>query len=149
MPEGGARTFLLAAMPLSFVIGSQVCGLGFKACSTVCHLTNLSLIVLASGLAFRMHRGLSIGPILIPMVVLGLLPHCICHAPINVVWQGIFGGYSPTCNMVPLAVVLFSVAALRGFRFRASTIMTGVLLVMIVFMAAGNPLIGLPWEGCV
>jgi hypothetical protein len=60
-----------------------------------------------------------------------------------------FGGVSPTCNMVPLAVTLFSVTALRGIRPRASATLSGVLTGMIVFMAVGNPLVGFPWTGCV
>lgn len=74
------------------------------------------------------------------MVILGLAPHCVCEAPINTIWQSALGGYSPTCNMVPLAVALFSVTALKGVRPRASAALSGVLLGMIVFMAVGNPL---------
>jgi hypothetical protein len=149
VPEGWLRGFLLLAMPLAYVLGSQVCGLGLKACSVVCHAINLSLIGLATVTAVRLHRGQSVGAVLVPMVVLGLTPHCVCHAPINVLWHSALGGFSPTCNMVPLAATLFSVTALRGIRPRYSAALAGVMLGMIVFMAVGNPLVGFPWQGCV
>jgi hypothetical protein len=149
IPEGRLRQFLLISIPLAYVLGSQVCGLGLKACSGWCHAINLSLIGLGTATAYRLHRGQSVGALLVPMVILGLTPHCVCDAPINEIWQGVFGGYSPTCNMVPLAVTLFSVAAMKGARPQLSAGLSGVMLGMIVFMAVGNPLIGLPWSGCV
>jgi len=51
--------------------------------------------------------------------------------------------------MVPLGVTLFSVAALKGVRTKASAAISGVLSGMIVFMAVGNPLFSFPWSGCV
>jgi hypothetical protein len=51
--------------------------------------------------------------------------------------------------MVPLAVTLFSVTALRGYRPRISAVLSGVMTGMIVFTAVGNPLFSFPWTGCV
>jgi hypothetical protein len=149
VPEGGLRWFLLASMPLAFVLGSQVCGVGLKACGVLCHGTNLVAIVLAGATAYRMHRGKSIGVTLVPLVIVALVPHCVCHAPVNTLWHSALGGVAPTCGLVPLAAVLFSVSALRGARPRASAGLSMMMLGMIVFMAVGNPLIGFPWRGCV
>jgi hypothetical protein len=38
---------------------------------------------------------------------------------------------------------------MKGARPILSAALSGVMLGMIVFMAVGNPLIGLPWSGCV
>jgi hypothetical protein len=149
MPDGRLRLFLLFSMPLAFVLGSQVCGVGLKACTVACHVTNIAAIGLAGATAFRLHRGRAIGPTLIPLIVVALVPHCVCHAPVNVIWHGIFGGYAPTCGLVPMAAALFSVAALKGARTRLSATMTAAMLGVIAFMAVGNPLIGFPWEGCI
>jgi hypothetical protein len=136
-------------MPMAFVLGSQVCGTGLKACTVACHVTNIASIALAGTTAIRAHRGRSVAPTLIPLIVVALVPHCVCSAPVNVIWHGVFGGYAPTCGMVPMAAVLFSVAALKGARPRLSATLTAVMLGVIAFMAVGNPLIGFPWEGCV
>jgi hypothetical protein len=149
VPEGRLRQLLLLSLPVAYILGSQVCGLGLASCGVACTAINLSLIGLATGTAVQIHRGKSVGALLIPMVILGLAPHCVCAAPINTIWHGMFGGVSPTCNMVPLAVTLFSVTALRGIKPRASATLSGVLTGMIVFMAVGNPLVGFPWTGCV
>jgi hypothetical protein len=149
MPEGRVRLFLLLSMPIAFVLGSQVCGTGLKACTVACHVTNFASIALAGVTAIRAHRGHSVAPTLIPLIVVALVPHCVCSAPVNVIWHGVFGGYAPTCGMVPMAAVLFSVAALKGARPRLSATLTAVMLGVIAFMAVGNPLIGFPWEGCV
>ena len=148
-PTGWLRNALLVSIPLAYVLGSQVCGLGLASCGAACTAINLSLIGLGTATSYRIYRGQSIGWFLIPMVILGLTPHCVCEAPINTIWQSALGGYSPTCNMVPLAVTLFSVAALKGVRTRASAAISGVLSGMIVFMAVGNPLFSFPWSGCV
>lgn len=148
-PQGRFYQALLLSMPLAYILGSQVCGLGLASCGIACTAINLSLIGLSTATAVQIHRGKSVGALLIPIVILGLVPHCVCHAPINTIWHGIFGGVSPTCNMVPLAVTLFSVAALRGIRPRASAALSGVMTGMIVFMAVGNPLFSFPWPGCV
>ena len=136
-------------MPLACVLGSQVCGLGLASCGIACTVINLSLIGLSTAPAIRIHRGQPIGAFLIPIVILALTPHCVCEAPINTIWHSVLGGYSPTCNMVPLAVTLFAVSALKGVRPRASAALAGMMLGMIVFMAVGNPLVGFPWPGCV
>jgi hypothetical protein len=47
LPKGRLRQFLLLAMPLAFVLDSQICGLGVKACSTLCNVISVSLIGLA------------------------------------------------------------------------------------------------------
>jgi hypothetical protein len=148
-PKGWLRTALLVSIPLAYVLGSQVCGLGLASCGAACTAINLSLISLGTATSYRLYRGKSIGWFLIPMVILGLTPHCVCEAPINTIWQTVLGGYSPTCNMVPLAVTLFSVAALKGVRTKVSSALSGVLSGMIVFMAVGNPLFSFPWSGCV
>lgn len=148
-PKGGLRLFLLIATPLAFILDSQICGLGLKACTVVCHLLSYSLIVLAVVTAIQIHRGKSAGPFLIPMVILSLVPHCVCHAPINVIWHSIFSGYAPTCFVMPLAVALFSLTALRGLRTRFSTALVVLMLVVIAFVAVGNALLGFPWQGCV
>ncbi|MCJ7535291.1 MAG: hypothetical protein WBD62_10945 [Anaerolineales bacterium] len=79
---------------------------------------------------------------------MGLTPHCVREAPINTIWHTALGGYSKTCNMVPLAVTLFSVAALKGVQTKASSAISGVLSGMIVFIAVSNPLFSFPWSGC-
>ncbi len=149
VPEGRLRGFLLLSMPLAFVLGSQVCGVGLKGCTVLCHVTNIASIGLAGTTAYRLHRGKSIGVTLIPLVVVALVPHCVCHAPVNVLWHGMLGGVAPTCGLVPLAATLFAVAALRGVRPTSSAVLTAAMLGVIVFMAVGNPLIGFPWQGCV
>jgi ABC-type transport system involved in cytochrome c biogenesis permease subunit len=50
---------------------------------------------------------------------------------------------------MPLAVVLFSLTALKGFRTRFSTILVVLMLIVITFCAVGNALLGFPWQGCV
>ncbi len=121
-PEGGFRQILILSIPLAFVLSSQVCGLGLRACNTFCHVSNLLLIVLAVVVAIRLHRDQSVGAILIPMVVIGLIPHCVCHAPINVLWHSILCGVSPACEMMPLAATLIAVMALRGIRPRSGSV---------------------------
>lgn len=148
-PTGRLRQYLLISIPLAYVLGSQVCGLGLASCGTACTVINLSLIGLGTATSIRLYRGQSVGGLLIPMVILGFTPHCVCGAPINTIWQSALGGYSPTCNMVPLAATLFSVTALKGVRPIASAALSMVLIGMIVFMAVGNPLVGFPWTGCV
>lgn len=148
-PGGWLRNAMLISIPLAYILGSQVCGPGLASCGTACTVINLSLIGLGTATSYRLYRGQSVGWFLIPMVILGLLPHCVCEAPINTLWHGALGGFSPTCNMVPLGVTLFSIAALKGVRTKASAAISGVLSGMIVFMAVGNPLFSFPWSGCV
>jgi hypothetical protein len=97
----------------------------------------------------RLHRGRSAAPILIPMVAIGLVPHCVCHAPINTLWHGVLGGVAPTCEMVPLAATLFAVPALRGVRPRGGAVLVGALYGVMVFIIVGGALFGFPWQGCV
>jgi hypothetical protein len=149
VPTGGLRTFLILAIPIVFVLDSQICGLGLKACTVVCHVLTYSLIGLATVTAIQLYRGKSVGPFLVPMVVLSLIPHCVCQAPINTIWHSIFGGYAPTCYVIPLAATLFSISALRGVRTRWSAALVVVLLAVTVFIVVGNPLLGFPWQGCV
>ena len=149
LPKGGIRMFLIIAIPLSYIIDSQICGLGLKACNTACHILSYLLLVLASVLAIQLYRNKPVALFLIPTVILSLIPHCTCHAPINTIWHSLFGGVAPTCFVMPLAVVLFSLTALRGFRTRLSTIFVVLMLIVITFCAVGNPLLGFPWQGCV
>ena len=149
MPDGKLRQYLIVSIPLAFVVSSQVCGLGFSACNATCHIANLVLIALAILTAVRLHRGQSVGALLAPMIVVGLIPHCVCHAPIDVLWHRAFLGFAPTCEMVPLAATLFSVAALRGVRPRSGSVLVGVLFAVMVFIIAGGLLFGFPWQGCV
>ncbi len=146
-PTGWLRNVLLISIPLAYVLGSQVCGLGSASCGAAFTAINLSLIGLGTATSYRIYRGQSAGWFLNPMVILGLTPHCMCAAPINTIWHSALGDYSPTCNMVPLAVTLFAVAALKGVRTRASAAISGVQSGMIVFMAVGNPLFSFPWSG--
>ena len=148
-PTGRLRTFLLLAIPIAFVLDSQICGLGFKACTVLCHVLTYSLSGLAIVTAIQLYRGKSVGPWLVAMVVLSLIPHCVCKAPINVIFQNLFGGYAPTCYVIPLAATLFSISALKGVRTRWSAILVGVLLAVTLFIVVGNPLVGFPWQGCV
>jgi hypothetical protein len=148
-PAGGLRMFLLLAIPLSYIIDSQICGLGFKACNTACHILSYVLLVLAAVIAVQLYRRKSVVPFLIPIVILSVVPHCTCPAPINIIWHSLFGGIAPTCFVMPLAVVLFSLTALRGFRSRFSTILIVLMLIVITFCAVGNALLGFPWQGCV
>ncbi len=149
LPKGGLRLFLLVAIPLSYLLDSQICGLGLKACNTVCHIFSYLLFVLAVLIAFKLFQGKSVGLLLIPTVVLSVIPHCTCHAPINGIWQNLFGGAAPTCFIMPLAVVLFSLAALRGLRTRFSSFLVILMLIVITFIVIGNALLGFPWEGCI
>jgi len=149
LPRGGLRMFLLLAMPLSYIIDSQICGLGLKACNTACHVLSYLLLVLAAVIAIQLYRGKSVVPFLIPTIILSVVPHCTCHAPINTIWHSLFGGVAPTCFVMPLAVVLFSLTALRGFRTRLSTIFVVLMLIVITFCAVGNALLGFPWQGCI
>jgi hypothetical protein len=149
VPEGKLRQFLLVSMPLAFIVSSQVCGLGLRACNIVCHTTNLLLIVLAAVTAIRLHRGQTIGAVLVPMIIIALLPHCVCFAPINILWHRMMGGYAPTCEMMPLAAVLYSVAALRGVRPQLGTGLVVLLFVVMIFIIVGSILFGFPWQGCV
>lgn len=148
-PKGGLRIFLLLAIPLSYIIDSQICGLGLKACNTTCHVFSYLLLVLATAIAIQLYRNKSVVLFLIPAVILSLIPHCTCHAPINTIWHSIFGGVAPTCFVMPLAVVLFSLTALRGFRTRLSTVFVALMLIVITFCAVGNAFFGFPWPGCV
>ena len=148
-PTGNLRIFPLLAIPIAFVLDSQICGLGLKACTIVCHVLTYSLIGLATATAIQLYRGKSVGPLLVPMVVLSLIPHCVCQAPINTIWQGIFGGYVPAYYVIPLAATLFSISALRGVRTCWSAALVGVLLAVTVFIVVGNPLVGFPWQECV
>ena len=52
-PQGTLRGLLLVSIPLAYVLASQYCGLGLKACNAVCHATNLSLIGLTTVTAIR------------------------------------------------------------------------------------------------
>ncbi len=54
-------------------------------------------------IAIRLHKGQQVGIFLVPLVVVALVPHCVCHAPINTLWHRMLGGVAPTCEMVPLA----------------------------------------------
>ena len=111
-PTGGLRTFLILAIPVAFILDSQICGLGFASCSTLCNVISFTMIGLGTATAIQLYRGKSVGALLVPMVVIGLIPHCTCIAPINTIFHNVLGGYSPTCQVIPLAATLFSVAAL-------------------------------------
>ena len=149
VPEQRLRLFLLLSIPLAFVVSSQVCGLGLRACNAVCHITNLALIGLGTVTAVRLHRGKSVAPFLIPMIVVGLIPHCVCHAPINLAWHGMLGGVAPTCEMIPLGATLFAVAGLRGVRPRSGIVLVAALFGVMAFIIVGGLLFGFPWQGCV
>jgi hypothetical protein len=149
IPKGNQKLFLLAAIPFSFILDSQICGLGLMACSTTCNLISLATIALALILAFRINRDKPIVIVLVPIVILSTIPHCICDAPINTIWRNLFNGVAPTCYIIPLATTLFALTALRGRRSRLSTIFVVVMLIITLFIAVGNPLFGFPWEGCV
>lgn len=149
LPQGAVRQLLLLAMPLAFALDSQICGLGLKSCTWVCNLISVALIGLSALTAVRLYRGQSVSLLLALIVILGLVPHCVCDAPINVIWHRLLGGYAPTCQVIPLTATLFSVSALRGRRVAWSAAMVVVLLVVIAFIVVGNPLFGFPWQGCV
>lgn len=149
LPSGGLRTFLLLAIPIAFVLDSQICGLGLKACSTLCNVISFTMIGLGTLTAIQLYRDKSVGVLLGLMVVIGLIPHCQCGAPINTIFHSLFGGYSPTCQVIPLTSTLFAFSAIRGYRTIISAILVAVLLIVIVFIALGNPLFGFPWVGCV
>lgn len=147
--HGRLRTLLLVSLPLAYALGSQVCGTGLRACGVLCHATNLAGIGLGATVAYRVSRGQSIVVPLGLLIAVSLVPHCVCDAPVNVLWREVFAGTAPTCEVVPLAAALFSVAALRGVRTGASALLAGAMLVVIVFIAVGNPMFGFPWQGCV
>jgi hypothetical protein len=148
-PEGKFRLYLIISIPLAFIVSSQVCGIGLSACNTLCHVTNIALIILAIFTAIRIHRGQTISGLLIPMVIIALIPHCVCFAPINTIWHNIFGGVAPTCEMMPLAASFYSIMALRGVRPQLSTILVVIIFVVMVFIIVGGLLFGFPWQGCV
>ncbi|MEE9553870.1 MAG: hypothetical protein V3W18_06185 [candidate division Zixibacteria bacterium] len=148
-PKGRFRQILLFSIPCAFILSSQVCGLGIRACNTVCHLSNLSLIALAVITAIRLYRRQSVGGILIPMVVIGLIPHCVCHAPINVLWHSILGGVSPACEMIPLAASLIAVMALRGIRIRPGSVLIAIFFGVMIFIIIGGLFLKFLWQGCV
>jgi len=149
VPKGRIRQFLLASIPLSFILASQYCGLGLEACTVLCNVISFTMMELGAVTAYRIHRGQSIGAVLILTVIIGLIPHCVCHAPINAIWHSIPGSVAPTCQVIPLAATLFAVSALRGARPRLSAGIVGMLLLVTVFIVVGNPVLGFPWEGCV
>ncbi len=148
IPTGRLQTFLVASIPVAFIIDSQICGLGLQACSMLCNVISFTMIGLGVVTAVQLYRGKSVGAFLVPMVVIGLIPHCTCGAPINIIFQNLLGGYSPTCQVIPLATTMFAVSAMRGVRTRWSAALVAVLLVVMVFIAVGNPLWGFPWMGC-
>jgi hypothetical protein len=149
IPSGKLRNYLLLSIPLAFILSSQVCGLGVRACNFICHLTNLSLIGLAAVTSIRLHRNKPVVSLLISMIVISFIPHCVCHAPINILWHRTLSGFAPTCEMVPMAAVLFSVTALRGRRPHASTVLSVAMLGIILFITVGSSFFGFPWKGCV
>jgi hypothetical protein len=106
IPTGTFQQLLLISMPLGFVLDSQICGLGLKSCTILCNVISFSMIGLSTVTAFRIQRGQSIGAFVAPMVVVGLIPHCTCVAPINTIFQNVLGGYAPTCQVMPLAASL-------------------------------------------
>jgi len=61
-PKGGLRIFLLLAIPLSYIIDSQICGLGLKTCNTTCHVFSYLLLVLATAIAIQLYRNKSVVP---------------------------------------------------------------------------------------
>lgn len=148
-PTGGLRIFLAASILLAFILDSQICGLGLAGCSTLCNAISFTMIGLGTITAIRLYQGKSVGALLIPMVVIGLIPHCTCHAPINTIWHSILGGYAPTCQVIPLATTLFAVSAFKGVRTFLSAGLVGMLLVVTLFIVVGNPLWSFPWAGCV
>ena len=146
-PKGRMRIILLSAIPLAFILDSQICGLGFKACSIGCHVISYSLIGLSIITAYQLFKEKSVGGLLIALIVLSLIPHCVCEAPINALWHS-WLVYAPTCQVIPLATTLFAITAIKGRRSRLSIVMVIVLLIMTVFIVVGNAIWGFPWKGC-
>lgn len=107
------------------------------------------MIILAAFLAFRIHRSQSYSLILPAIIIIGLIPHCTCLAPINTLWHDILGGNAPTCEMMPLSATLLAVLALRGVRSKFNTILILILFVVMVFIIVGSSLFSFPWQGCV
>ena len=149
VPKGNQKLFLLVAIPFGYILDSQICGLGLMACNSACNVISYATIALAIILAFRINQDKPVAIVLIPIVILSLIPHCICDAPINVIWHNLFNGVAPTCYIIPLATTLFALTAMRGRRTLLSTILVVVMLIVTLFIAVGNPLFGFPWEGCV
>jgi hypothetical protein len=149
VPKGNQKLFLLAAIPFSFILDSQICGLGLMACTITCNVISFATIALALILVFRINQNKPVAIVLIPIVILSVIPHCICDAPINTIWHNLFNGVAPTCYIIPLVTTLFALTAMRGRRSRLSTILVVVMLIITLFIAVGNPLFGFPWEGCV
>jgi hypothetical protein len=149
IPEGTLRKILILSIPLAFVVSSQVCGLGLQACNALCHITNTSLILLGVVVAYRLYRDQTIGVFLWPMIVIALIPHCVCHAPINTIWHNLLGSVAPTCEMMPLAASFFAIIGLRGVRPQLSTVLVVVIFAVMVFIIVGGILFGFPWQGCV
>ena len=148
-PTGKLRAFLILAIPVAYVLDGQICGFGFTARTVLCSVVSSALLALAIVTAVQLYRGKSTGVLLVTMVVLSPIPHRACDAPINTIFQRMFGGYAPTCYVIPLAAPLYSVSALRGVRTRWSAVLVVVLLAVTVFIVVGNPLFGFPWQGCV
>jgi hypothetical protein len=148
-PQKNSRQILILSIPLAYILSSQVCGLGFQACNAICHITNLVLVILGIVAAYRLYRALSFGWILIPMIVISLIPHCVCHAPINVLWHSMLCGVSPACEMIPLAVTLYAIVAVHGIRPRSSSVLVILLFAVMIFIIVGGFLWEFPWSGCV
>lgn len=146
---GAAPSWLVAAIPLGFVVNSQVCGPGLTACSVPCALINLGLIGLGAVLALRLHRALPIGPVpVVALAALGLVPHCVCDVNANVLWRSSIG-LSPACEAPAVALALLGLVTARGLWPRAGSVAVAALFAMIVFMALGTHLLGFPWQSCI
>ena len=60
-PTGWLRTALILAIPIAFILDSQICGLGFKACSTLCNVISFTMIGLGTITAVRLYQNKSVG----------------------------------------------------------------------------------------
>ena len=149
LPEGNHRKILIYSIPASFILSSQTCGLGLQACSIACHVINILLILIALFIAYRIQKGQKAGIILAPLVVIAMIPHCICNTPINSLWHSLFNGVSPVCELLPLTASLLAISALHGIRPRSKSTLAAIIFVLMLLIIVGGLMFGFPWQGCV
>lgn len=146
MPQGGRQAFLLLTIPAAYTLAPMLCGPGLKTCTALGVFLSLSLIGLAWVTSLRLYEGGFVGHLLVPLVVLSIIPHCVCDAPTNTILRSLFGGYAPNSFVLPLATTLFAVAGLRGVRTRWTIPLVAVLLAVNILVVAGSLLFGFPWD---
>lgn len=146
VPEGKRQAFLLLSIPATYILAPTLCGIGLETCTAVGVFLSLSLMGLAWLTCLRLYEGESVGHLLAAMVVLSLVPHCVCDAPTNTILRSVFGGYAPNSFVLALTTTLFAVGGLRGVRPQWSARLVAVLLAVNIVVLVGSMFVGFPWE---